>query len=1153
MARLLRLLMVGLTCAALLRAQESAPSGAPAPVAGVAEGDAPGGVDFRDADAVRSELARVRELYGKLDPATQAARARALQRQQDALGRQRDFLVQKARVEVQVGEATAAALAAAEQARDAARGALRSFEPSALIDHLREFADPESLAPRIAAEYEEPALAARRAAEAQDAERAAAAAESESLPRRRDEARLAAEAAANELAALRLRLEGGDLADEERADLFELALAAEEELVHHRMRAPWLEQVAPQLERRAQLLAARHQAALAEQQLAESRLAVARRHAQERLSAATRDAEEEVRDRERQLAESRDADERAINEVLLVNSRLAAQQRIAEQRAADLDTELAAAEEQRAAARAQRDRYLARYRGDPPGDAATPAPDAVQVKREIEQLQEQTRYFEHQARRSALRGELDAARREAEAAEAQSGARRSDLEQRRVAAQAAATPGAWATLAPRWATLESARAAVLAQLATATAHHVEVLTELLDVEAQTWEVRNDALALLRSANLFLHEDRRITRDDVASGLADLLALPAVLLERMAALLEWLRAEGNLGRLLRCLAALVPLALVALLARRWLAHRIARLLALDPAASLPVRTALLLAHLGRLSCTAAFFWIAPHVVTALLTGLPERGGELLHDLGALFAAFWLGLGISRELLRPEPPTRMVLTVDRATARRVGLGAHFVLWMTLAVFALERVLQAAAWRNVGALAAIDLAYKAIAGAVVMVLLLERQLLFSLLPPPERAWGRLLRRTAALVQPLLVLLVPTVVILDGLGWRILAAFVTRLSVLLLAAFPIGSIAYQALVFAVERWRERALAAPLASERETRRIEAIDELWRFAARVVVILLVLFALFQFTGTSFAAFRRFFEQPLPLQDGDDPASRRTWWDLFNAALIAVLTLRLTRHVRILLEGIALPGTQLAQSTQYTITTLAVYLLNGFGIWLAASQVLDVRNLGYLVAALSVGIGFGLQEIISNFVSGLILLLERPIKPGDIIGFGDTPMGTVRELGIRATTIQNGDNHHILVPNREFITQRVVNYDAIDPKVRIAVDVGVAYGSDVKRVREVLLEVAEKHGRVLRRPAPEVYFLSFGDSALSFRLHVWLEDFRHGYQVGSDLRFAIDAAFTRAGIAIPFTTREVMLRTEEALRVRLDPPDPPPAPAPTPGG
>jgi potassium efflux system protein len=232
-------------------------------------------------------------------------------------------------------------------------------------------------------------------------------------------------------------------------------------------------------------------------------------------------------------------------------------------------------------------------------------------------------------------------------------------------------------------------------------------------------------------------------------------------------------------------------------------------------------------------------------------------------------------------------------------------------------------------------------------------------------------------------------------------------------------------------------------------------------------------------------------------------------------------------------------TQLEASTQYTVTMLVTHGVTALGLWLAVTQVVDVTSLGYLVAALSVGIGFGLQEIISNFVSGLILLLERPLKPGDTIEFGAGSVGEVRELGIRATTIRTADNIHVLVPNRELVTQRVVNHDAIDPRIRVTIQVGAAYGSDTKLVRQVLEEAAARDGRVLEKPAPEVFLLEFADSALQFMLACWVADAKQRFQVASDLRFAIDAAFRRAGLAMPFPQRDVWLRSERPLRIALE--------------
>jgi potassium efflux system protein len=237
--------------------------------------------------------------------------------------------------------------------------------------------------------------------------------------------------------------------------------------------------------------------------------------------------------------------------------------------------------------------------------------------------------------------------------------------------------------------------------------------------------------------------------------------------------------------------------------------------------------------------------------------------------------------------------------------------------------------------------------------------------------------------------------------------------------------------------------------------------------------------------------------------------------------------------------LVLRHTGLDQGLQYTIKTLAGYLTTAVGLTIALSQVFELSKLGYVVAALSLGIGFGLQEIVSNFISGLILLFERPLKVGDLIEVGGTE-GIVRRIQIRSTTVQTRDNVWILVPNKDFITQNVTNLIHDDAKQRIRIRVGVAYGTDTALVRKVLLEVAKDNGKVLKRPIPEVWFEDFGDSALLFDLLCWVADPIDRKRIASHIRFAIDAAFRRHEITIPFPQRDLHLRSVDIpFPVRLD--------------
>ena len=191
--------------------------------------------------------------------------------------------------------------------------------------------------------------------------------------------------------------------------------------------------------------------------------------------------------------------------------------------------------------------------------------------------------------------------------------------------------------------------------------------------------------------------------------------------------------------------------------------------------------------------------------------------------------------------------------------------------------------------------------------------------------------------------------------------------------------------------------------------------------------------------------------------------------------------------------------------------------------------LDLSNLAIIAGALSVGIGFGLQAIVNNFVSGLILLVERPVKVGDWVIVGGYE-GTVKRISVRATEIETFDRQSVIIPNSELISSAVGNWTHKDRLCRIIIDVGVAYGSDTAKVREVLLACAEANPHVLKQPAPYVLFRNFGDSSLDFQLRCFLTDIDYFLRVPSDLRFTIDEAFRKESIEIPFPQRDLHVKS-----------------------
>ena len=245
---------------------------------------------------------------------------------------------------------------------------------------------------------------------------------------------------------------------------------------------------------------------------------------------------------------------------------------------------------------------------------------------------------------------------------------------------------------------------------------------------------------------------------------------------------------------------------------------------------------------------------------------------------------------------------------------------------------------------------------------------------------------------------------------------------------------------------------------------------------------------------------------------------------------------LTGWVKAKLESSWLSRARMERGAREALVTVSGYVLIAVAILVGLGiSGVDFSNLAIIAGALSVGIGFGLQNIVNNFVSGLILLFERPIKTGDWVVVGNTE-GYVKRIRLRSTQIQTFDRADVIVPNSELISNQVINWMLYDMRGRIRVPVGVAYGSDTDQVKALLLQVAEQNPKVINDGTanpPKVLFREFGDSALAFELRCYIRNIDERVQVISDLNFAIDRAFREAGIEIPFPQRDLHLRSWDA--------------------
>ncbi len=264
----------------------------------------------------------------------------------------------------------------------------------------------------------------------------------------------------------------------------------------------------------------------------------------------------------------------------------------------------------------------------------------------------------------------------------------------------------------------------------------------------------------------------------------------------------------------------------------------------------------------------------------------------------------------------------------------------------------------------------------------------------------------------------------------------------------------------------------------------------------------------------------------------DSTSWVTAGDLVKATLVLLATAYAWKNMGAFFAVAVFPRMRDDAGLQFAALSLCRYLVLGVGLLSGFTTVhLGLEKIGVVLAALGVGLGFGLQEIVSNFVSGLILLIERPIRVGDIVSLGEMT-GKVDRINIRATTIVNWDNHCIIVPNREFITTKLVNWTHKDKVVRVSLVVETAFGSDPNRVADLLLTIARGDEDVLKNPVPSASLESFSDSGLKFGLYVHVPDPGLAGRVRHRLYGEIQKRFDHEGIRIPFPVREILVNASE---------------------
>ncbi len=495
------------------------------------------------------------------------------------------------------------------------------------------------------------------------------------------------------------------------------------------------------------------------------------------------------------------------------------------------------------------------------------------------------------------------------------------------------------------------------------------------------------------------------------------------------------------------------------------------------------------------------------VLLLLAGIPEAW---LYA-AVTFAACWMGyvalLSVLRELLAPTNPRFRVLHLGpEATVNAFMLFRRLLLYSAVLLSA-RWSLAVVGYERTEVLLLLSVAHVAGLAVIALFSVYRGGGTGAFVPQWEGSAVGMLRRAAAVLFPLACAGVLAVAGLEATGYVNLAHYIMRI-VWLNVPVAVGALLVHSFISA--RWPEDDRAGRWGT---------------FGIWAAVILLQI-RIWELHVYHWVALRDLLQRPL-LTVGD---SSVTVYGILRALLALAVVYVLARLVRSWLLASAGLARAYGDGVRYALSSLTFYVILLAGaLWAMLVGGFPLNTLTVFAGMAGIGIGFGLQDIVRNFVAGLILLIERPLAVGDYVDI-ESVKGQVTAISLRSTTIRTAENVHIVVPNADFISSRVTNLSHRDLKIRLTVEVGVSYSSDMDRVLQVLSDTAAEHPMVLDDPAPEARIVGFGDSSVDCQLLAWIPNPEYRIRVLADLYRAVWHSLQEARIEIPFPQRDLHLRS-----------------------
>ena len=445
----------------------------------------------------------------------------------------------------------------------------------------------------------------------------------------------------------------------------------------------------------------------------------------------------------------------------------------------------------------------------------------------------------------------------------------------------------------------------------------------------------------------------------------------------------------------------------------------------------------------------------------------------------------------------------------------------------------------------------------GMLILLLWLATQktLIFKLLPDAESQLGKLINRIITIMYPIFIVFIVVLFAIRSLGYPILTYVLLKTCIKSFAIAFIAFCVWKFLQYRLNYVRERQLQRNNikkgTTEEEEKKFRSLTQIYQTSFNYVVSILtaiiiirVWFGTFrdalgspaapyliQKTVGQIGAILSAFGNGLRYRFVFEEGKYTTPLKIIIALIVLIVSFFIARYTKTLLDKKVFYKLRLDRGARHTLSTMARYAIIGIAILIGLNVAgIPLRSLAIFAGAFGIGIGFGMQNIISNFISGIILLIERPMNVGDVIILEDSALGTVEKFNARSTTIITPDGITMTVPNSKFIETKITNLTHPVPQIRGCVKVGVAYGSNTALVKKCLLEIVKKNPNVRTYPEPFVRFAEFGESALIFELYFWADDPGKRWFTQSELNFAIDEVFRKNKIEIAFPQRDIHIRT-----------------------